>query len=197
VFLAEKCTFRSLSVELADVFQKFNCSHPDLNDFFANDSINYESQLLGKTYCFTLDESPDEIVCAFTVSNDSVKLKNLPKSSQRKIKSKFPHPKHLSHYPAVLIGRLGVNHKFHGKGIGRELMDFIKGWFSASNNKTGCRFIVVDSYNESNPLSYYQKNDFRYFCSTEEIEKENRNLSPEEALITRSLYFDLILLQTT
>ncbi|WP_373284995.1 GNAT family N-acetyltransferase [Parapedobacter defluvii] len=29
----------------------------------------------------------------------------------------------------MLIGRLGVNSAFRGKGIGHELMDFIKSWF--------------------------------------------------------------------
>ena len=53
-------------------------------------------------------------------------------------------------YPAVLIGRLGVNCEFQNTPIhiGRQLMSFIKDWFRHEDNKTGCRFIVVDAYNE-------------------------------------------------
>lgn len=52
-------------------------------------------------------------------------------------------------YPAILIGRLGVSSEYRGKGlnIGSQILDFIKGWFRSFDNKTGCRFIVVDAYN--------------------------------------------------
>ena len=71
-------------------------------------------------------------------------------------------------------------------------MDFIKAWFIDDANKTGCRFIVVDAYNEAIPISYYQKNGFDFLFSTEEQEKEYMGLNTEEALKTRLMYFDLI-----
>ena len=89
-FLKENCIFSLLSQWLLESCNPFDCGHGDLNDFFINDSQNYSGQLLGKSYCFILDENPKEIVCAFTVSND----------------------KQLRSYPAVLIGRLGVSDKF-------------------------------------------------------------------------------------
>lgn len=36
-------------------------------------------------------------------------------------------------------------------------MSFIKDWFRHEDNKTGCRFIVVDAYNEDKVLRYYEK----------------------------------------
>ena len=39
-------------------------------------------------------------------------------------------------------------------------MSFIKDWFRHEDNKTGCRFIVVDAYNEEKVLRYYEKNGF-------------------------------------
>lgn len=39
-------------------------------------------------------------------------------------------------------------------------MTFIKDWFRHEDNKTGCRFIVVDAYNEERVLKYYDKNGF-------------------------------------
>jgi len=41
-------------------------------------------------------------------------------------------------------------------------MDFIKSWFVDSNNKTGCRFLVVDLYNKEHPIQYYMKNGFKF-----------------------------------
>jgi len=71
-------------------------------------------------------------------------------------------------------------------------MDFIKSWFIDPNNKTGCRFIVVDAYNETIPIKYYRNNDFEFLFSTEEQEKEYMGLLEVDTLKTRLMYFDLI-----
>jgi hypothetical protein len=73
-------------------------------------------------------------------------------------------------------------------------MDFIKSWFIDPNNKTGCRFIVVDAYNEPIPIKYYKQNDFEFLFSTEDQEKEYMGLMDENQLKTRLMYFDLIVL---
>lgn len=99
-------------------------------------------------------------------------------------------------YPAVLIGRLGVSKDFSGKRVGDELMEFIKAWFIDGNNKTGCRFAVVDSYNTKRPLKYYQRNGFEFVLSTELQEKEYLGLTPEDELDTRLMFFDLITLKS-
>ena len=195
MFLYSKCTFRVLSEDLKEALVNFDCGHSDLNDFFMNDSFNYANELIGKTYCFTLDNDPNEIICAFSIANDSIKVNDLPNSRKKKIIKTIPRVKHISSYPAVLIGRLGVNQKYQRKGIGQELMDFIKSWFIHEDNKTGCRFIVVDSYNAEIPLEYYKKNDFTYIFSTEEQEKKFIGLNETDELKTRLLYFDLILLK--
>jgi hypothetical protein len=140
-FLANKCTFSVLNEEVIKSSSLFDCGHPDLNDFFITDCIAYSKELLGKSYCFRLDTEPSVIVCAFTVSNDSVKVNFLPNSRKKKLVKSIPRVKQFRSYPAVLIGRLGVNQDFKNIGIGRELMDFIKSWFIHPNNKTGCRFL--------------------------------------------------------
>lgn len=195
-FLTAKCTFSVLDEVVIKSSRLFDCGHPDLNDFFSNDCIAYSKELLGKSYCFRLDADPTVIACAFTVSNDSVKVNSLPNSRKKKLVKSIPRAKHFRSYPAVLIGRLGVNLNFKGIGIGRELMNFIKSWFIDSNNKTGCRFLVVDAYNEPIPLRYYKNNDFEFLFSTEEQEKIYMGLSDEEQLKTRLMYFDLIVLSS-
>ena len=140
-FLEDNCTFAVLSKDLLESCNQFDCGHGDLNDFFTNDSQNYSSQLLGKSYCFLLDENPQEIVCAFTISNDSIKTNFLPNSRKKKVNKEIPRVKQFRSYPAVLIGRLGVSDKFKKNGIGRELMDFIKSWFIDPENKISRVFI--------------------------------------------------------
>ncbi|MHB1105757.1 MAG: GNAT family N-acetyltransferase [Lutibacter sp.] len=156
-------------------------------------------ELLGKTYCFVLDDDPSVIVCAFTISNDSIKTTHLPNARKKKVTKVIPREKQMRSYPAVLIGRLGVNKNYRMvegevERTGKQLMDFIKSWFIDGANKTGCRFIVVDSYNEPKPLRYYVQNDFVSLFSSEEQEKEFTGLKTEDTLITRLMYFDLIVL---
>jgi len=195
-FLEDNCTLFPLTQELLDSCNPFDCGHGDLNDFFTNDSQNYSGQLLGKSYCFLLDEDRKKIVCAFTISNDSIKTDFLPNSRKKKVNKEIPRVKQFRSYPAVLIGRLGVSDEFKKNGVGRELMDFIKSWFIDPENKTGCRFIVVDSYNEAVPLNYYQRNDFQFLFSSEEQEREYMGLPEAYELKTRLMYFDLIILSS-
>lgn len=192
--LSEMCTLQAYNEEILGNCNAFECSHQDLNDFFKNDAIDYSYELIGKSYCFTLDSDPKVIVCAFTLSNDSIKLKNIPSARRSRIKKYIPHAKHFNSYPAVLIGRLGVNKDFSRKGIGCQLMDFIKAWFIDSRNKTGCRFIVVDAYNESAPLEYYKKNGFDSLFTSDKQEREYYGIGENEQLKTKFLFFDLITL---
>lgn len=194
-WLLENCTLRVLNQETIESSYPFDCGNNDLNEFFLIDSIPYANELIGKTYCFTLDKDPKTIVCAFTVSNDSVKVSDLPNNRRRKVNKDIPRPKHFRSYPAVLIGRLGVDKEFSRRNIGCELMDFIKAWFVDGENKTGCRFIVVDSYNDEGPRNYYGKCGFEDLFSTEDQEKEYLRKPMDVKLNTRLMFFDLIVLK--
>jgi hypothetical protein len=139
-------------------------------------------------------------VCAFTISNDSIKTFLLPNARKKKIIQNIPRQKQMKSYPAVLIGRLGVNKNYRflkeeTERTGKQLMDFIKSWFIDGSNKTGCRFIVVDSYNEFGPLKYYSDNEFIPLFSSEEQEKEFTGIDTNSKLETRLMYYDLILLK--
>jgi hypothetical protein len=114
-----------------------------------------------------------------------------PIVAKKKIERRIPYAKQMRRYPGVLIGRLGINIQFKHQGIGTELMTFIKSWFLDSANKTGCRFLIVDAYNESIPIDYYLKNGFKFLFSTEEQEAKytNINILP---IRTRLMYFDLM-----
>lgn len=193
--LCEKAIFANLTRELLEQAETFSCGNEDLDEFFYNDSFDYSDSLFGKSYCFYIEHGTAiEIICAFTVSNASIFTNRLPNARKKKVGGEVPFPKRDLIYPAVLIGRLGVNVKYQrsGEHVGTELMDFIKSWFTEPDNKTGCRYLVVDAYNSSAPLAFYQNNGFSLLFSTEEQEKEYRNLSSSHALETRLMFFDLI-----
>ena len=83
-FLLENCTLQVYTQEILDSCHQFDCGNEDLNDFFSGDVLDYTSQLLGKSYCFTLDDDPSIIVPAFTIANDSIKTLNLPNARKKR-----------------------------------------------------------------------------------------------------------------
>ena len=170
----------------------FICGDEDLDDFFANDAYLYSRQLLGKTYFFISPDDTPQVIGAFTVANDSIKASLISAATRNRIQRKIPNSKRTRSYPAVLIGRLGVSTNMRGKNAGTEIINYIKAWFADINNKSGCRYVVVDAYNKPNVLSFYEKNDFKYLYASEEEEKEKFGLAQNEHLNSRMMYFDLI-----
>lgn len=194
-FLADKTVFASLTKEVLEESSMFSCGNEDLDGFFHDDAVSYAENLFGKSYCYYLESDKSEIVCAFTVSNASIFTKYLPNARKKKVAKLVPHVKQDLIYPAVLIGRLGISTKFQHLHIGTEVMDFIKSWFVEPYNKTGCRYIVVDAYNDDIPVSFYKKNGFDFMFSTEEQEKAYRGIVSDKPLRTRLMFFDLILIK--
>ena len=48
-----------------------------------------------------------------------------------------------------------------------------------TENRTGCRFITVDAYNNERTIAFYEQNEFRFLSSSDATED------------TRQMYFDL------
>ena len=89
-------------------FGSFDCGESDLNEFLLTDAKEYASHLLAVTYII---EDRKDIAAFFSLSNDRISLLESNKATWRRIKSVFPHRKHRSDYPAVKIGRLGMDKK--------------------------------------------------------------------------------------
>ena len=187
--LGTDCDFFKLIPESPIV--DFDCCDSDLNDFFNRDALLFQDERLGQTFYYCLKDT-DKIVCAFSLSADSLKTVLLPGSRIKKIKELIPREKVLQSYPALLIGRLGVSVEFSGQGIGSQLLKAIK-YYCDSYFTYLVRFLVVDAYNNDNVLSYYQKNDFSFVFSTEQQEKENmkKKIADSDTLHTRQMFFDM------
>lgn len=191
-FLLDSCKLFPHTAGMLRQSRPFSCGDEDLDEFFFHDAVKYEEQLLAKSYCFRLDSDNSVIVCVFTLSNSSIEARNLPNNRKRKLTEIIPYEKRLSSYPAALIGRLGVDREFGGKGIGRELMDFIKSWMLDLSNKTACRYLTVDAYNNERTLRFYESNGFKTIFSSESQEKNHIGLPQDKELKTKFMYFDLM-----
>jgi len=189
-FLADNCIFKLLTREIIESCKQFSCGYDDLDEYFMKDSPLWADQMYGKTYCFVLKDDPQTIVCAFSLSNETIRIDLLPSNRKKQFLKEIPKEKRMRRYPAVLIGRLGVDTKFANKGIGTELMQIIKFWFVEPDNKAAVRYLAVDALNNPRTMNYYQKNGF--VCLFKDEEQEANSSKLKLPLKTRYMYFDLI-----
>lgn len=64
---------------------------------------------------------------------------------------------------------------------------------SDSNNRTSCRFLIVDALNRPETLRYYVKNGFRYLINDERLEAKYMGIGGGRLpLNTWLMYFDLL-----
>jgi GNAT superfamily N-acetyltransferase len=148
-------------LEPADERPAFCCGDDDLNEFYFKDSIEGAKELMAVTYALVEDDG--KIVAFFSVSNDSLARTLVPKSILKII----PRPKRYRTWPATKIGRFGVCSERQGSEVGSSLLNFLKVWFT-QQNKTGCRFLIVDAYNKERVIRFYQKNGFEVLPGEEE-----------------------------
>ena len=119
----------------ADELLPFDCGDEDLNNYLFSDALSYQNQLLSVTYYL---DNGNETILFFSLSNDKIAAIELTNGFWRKIKTLFPHSKHRKDYPAVKIGRLGVNVKYQHqeKSWGAFILNYVKQWM-VTENKTG------------------------------------------------------------
>lgn len=168
-------TFASLKPD--DDLAGFNCGDDEMNEFFIEDSKDFQKQKITNTYLFKKDDS---IVAFFSISNDCLNDLGYGNSTWNKLhrRIKLPNEKRIRQYPAVKLTRLGVDVNYQGKGLSHQLLDFIKGW-TFFEHKPACRLLILDAYNHPKQTTMYIKNDFTFLLNSDEIEKQ------------RFMYFDL------
>lgn len=119
-FVEESCFHCPYTEEVARECHEFHCGEADLDDFFSKDAFEYEEFRMGKSYCIRLNDAPKTIVAIYTVSSDSIRIFDLPRSRRDAMLKITHHRKRLKRYPGILIGRLGVNSEFAHQGIGSQ-----------------------------------------------------------------------------
>ncbi|MDE6018084.1 MAG: GNAT family N-acetyltransferase [Muribaculaceae bacterium] len=192
----DDCTFAKVNERFLAHCKPFSCGDSDLDDFFLNDALAYEKDLMGKTYCWVINDDITKVVGFVTLANAGIQTTHMQNNPKRHLHKNISYNKQGRTYPAVLIGRIAVAKEFQGKEyrIGTQMMDFVKDWFIAEDNKTGCRFVLVDAVNSNRTLQYYERNGFKPLFPRIEDEKDFYHINGDD-LKTRMYYFDLLLLK--
>lgn len=71
------CRMFKLNNDILTNIRPFSCGDYDLDDFFTNEAIAYEKELMGKTYCWLLHEDNTQCVGMVTLAIASIQTTHL------------------------------------------------------------------------------------------------------------------------
>ena len=159
-------------IEDRAICEPFDCGDDDLNEYFHVDAEQYKELLLTQTYCLKESTNPSIALALLDLCNDTVRFEKYRDVVEINL-LKGRHD-----LPSVKLTRLGVQKELQGANIGTHVLNMVKRFF-ITDNRTGCRLITVDAYNNPRVLHFYDKNGFKPFT-----DKDSRK-------VTRALFFDL------
>ncbi|MCE5318659.1 MAG: GNAT family N-acetyltransferase [Parachlamydia sp.] len=139
---------RALDEVLPSAYQSFSCGNLDLDAYLLRFARTNHKKGIGKTFVF-LNEN--QVVGYYTVSMACIEFKHLPDQYQKGI-PKYP-------IPVARIGKLAVDTRFQGNGIGKRLLiDGLKRILEASLS-VAAYGIIVDAKNHD-VKQFYEKLGF-------------------------------------
>jgi ribosomal protein S18 acetylase RimI-like enzyme len=91
----------------------FDCGEVSLNSFLQRHALSNDKAGLGRTF-IAIEAGQAQIAGYFTMSTGSVRFDVIPDHAKKRL-PKYP-------IPTIHIGRLAVDVKFQGKGLGETLL---------------------------------------------------------------------------
>jgi hypothetical protein len=117
-------------------FKDFQCEKIGYADFVKNpqEALKYQEENLGVTYVFKHKGCPIGYV---TLAMGALSRSGLPE--KRRTQKPFPN------IPSLLLGQMARDSSLKRQGIGKIMVDFTFDMAQKLAQKTGCRFVIVDS----------------------------------------------------
>jgi len=116
----------------------FDCGNPDLNSYFKHYALKNDNLMIGKTFV-AVDDS-ENVAGYMTFSNAQIEAADLPESVTRKL-PRYP-------VPAFRIGKLAVDTRFQGEGVGSWLLKMALQKALDVSASVGIFAVLVDAVNE-------------------------------------------------
>ena len=134
------------------VREQFDCGDAALNDYIRKYALqNQVRHQVGVTHV-AIDESQQDLVIGYyTLAASCISRNVLPALSTI---SRLPY----QDVPAILLGRLAVDARFRGRGVGETLLADALERASEFRQYVGCRCVIVDAYPEA--ARWYAKYGF-------------------------------------
>ncbi len=173
-----------------DNVSNFDCKIDDISNFLKDDALEQQEHMLNTTYIAYYN---NEILGYYTILADAIQTKILGEE----YKGKFAN-KNISYriFPALKLGRLGVNQNYAKNGIGTFLLKKVFKHGVELSETIGLRFISIDAHITS--YKFYEKCYCKHTLSNDKVENklnEYKNLKLKNNNradnITIPMFYDL------
>jgi GNAT superfamily N-acetyltransferase len=130
----------------------FTCGENNLDNYIQKQATQ-DMKRRHVAVVFVLPDESNNIKGYYTLSSDNVAHRKVPVEVQKKM----PHYKNL---PVILLGRLAIDKKYQGDGLGELLLlDALKRSYDVAKTTIGSIAVVVDPLNNE-AVSFYKKYGF-------------------------------------
>lgn len=137
-------------IEATDNTTDFDSGEESLDRYLADRALTNHLADLGRCYV-CIDTDTEKVLGYYTLSAVAVEHADLP----GKVRRNAPNP-----VPAVLMGRLAIDTKVQGSGLGRFLVrDAILSTLAAAD-RIGVRILLVHALHEQ-AATFYEKRGFK------------------------------------
>ena len=179
--------FETLSSE--HDLRDFDCGDDELNEFLKKDALIQQKARLNVTKLIMCD---GKIIGFTSLLTDTIMIKKIrDESIKTEIKEKLKIDKESKSISAVKIGRLALDKRYTGKGLGSHILrNILINLNNTSKNTIGFRFIIVEGYAKAFNF-YVVKNGFEYLKNDDEKIKKIDFIIPRDPTKKFFLYFDL------
>ncbi len=139
------------SLEKSFIRKEFDCGKSSLNNYIQTQVSQDVKKKL--SVCFVLLDTDQKTVLGYyTLSNGSIPHDSVPEKLRKK------YPRSYDYIPVTLLGRLAIDKKVKGEGLGGKLLiDALKRSFKVSETDIGSVAVIVD------PLDQDAENYYRHF----------------------------------
>ncbi len=171
--------FDRVKLKHRHLFKSFETFQADLKAFLIEDAVQSQDMCVSNTYlvfdqknfrAWKQKKEELQLLGYITVLNDSIRLDGQLKEQFRE---KGIIYKSL---PALKIGRLCVDDKYQGRGIGKTMLLWVIHRVVHLNQNTACRFITLDAKrhhdSQKDSLHFYKKFNFKVLKTKEKNESE-------------------------
>ena len=125
--------------------QGFDCGHQELNDWLRKIARQHQDKGLSKTFVATLEENPTHICGYYALTLAELDSQHIPQAWRKKMPRRIP---------GVRLGRLAVDARYQGKGLGALLLVDALSRAARIYREAGGIGLFVDALDEPAALFY-------------------------------------------
>jgi GNAT superfamily N-acetyltransferase len=126
-----------------------------LQEFITEEALKYQEESLGVTYLLVHDKDP---IAFITVSMACIEVEQL--GGLKRVQGvRVP-------YPALLVGRLAVDKKLRGMGVGSLLCKYAVGVATGISDIIGCRYVALHT-NQAR-ANFYTRDPLNFVVCSQE-----------------------------